>query len=197
MSPVPIGGGRPGVGGPGRGEPSRAQPRRAEPSRAEPSRIGRQAPAAPAQKFRPAEIVYPERERRLWQDQLRRRLKVVGGAAGIVLLGVAAYFIVRPPVGCDASPERQRAVATVIAHRDRASGETLDSRFPRDRFECSDAGSPGGVLISATENDDAPPAVWYVDGRGTPHNVNMLALVWTPQFATAPKGIGTTAARDQ
>jgi hypothetical protein len=137
------------------------------------------------------EVVYPARDQEAWREWLRRRATVVGGTIALLVVTGGAYLITRPPTGCAASPARKHALAVIAGHQDRTTGEPVERRYPRERFDCSDVASPSGVLVTASEQEDAPPAIWFVDARGQPHNVNMLALAWTPEFPTAPEGVGT------
>lgn len=140
-----------------------------------------------AQRFRPLEVVYPELERLLRNDVLRRRLTIAASTAGLLLCALGAFVFTRPPTGCAASPARRSALEKIAEYRDRANGEPLDRRFPRKGFHCDDVSSPTGVLVAARETEDAAPVIWWVDAKGTPHNVNMLALAFTPDFPTAPE----------
>ena len=124
-------------------------------------------------------------------DRVRRIRPGRHAKVAIAVLGVAALtamvvpFVYRGPNDCRRTPERARAYGAIRSQRDNVGGEEIGRRFRGEPFKCADLVSPSGVLVSVKE-ETGEAIIWFVDGAGEAHNVNLLAKAWTPALTPAP-----------
>lgn len=143
---------------------------------------------ASARRFRPGEIV---READLARARERRKRLAIRAALVtllVVVAGVAARMYVAAHTGCGSSEARREALAALLEHRAAGDGAaTLGERAAGARFVCAELGAPAGMLVAMREEGGVEPAIWYVDQRRIPYNVNLLALSWMPDLPAAPE----------
>ena len=131
-----------------------------------------------------------EQEARTRAEIKRKVIRYGGGGAiatAVVFASLAGWaWYKQSREGCGATDDRRRAVQTIMAQGDAASGTLVGERFPnRKQFRCSELAEPRGILISVKE-DSGDPILWFVDQAGTPLNVNLLAASWTPRLGAGP-----------
>lgn len=136
-------------------------------------------------KFRPKGIVSKEAERRKTKERRIYALRISSILVGGVALAVAVIFLVGAKAACRQTPERERALATLLERKDPKSGELLGEQLEGSRFNCQESTLPPGVLVAIV--DTAGPAiVWWVDESAKLHNVNLLSAAYTPELPAAP-----------
>lgn len=115
----------------------------------------------------------------------RHAKRALGALAVVAVLGIGAKLLYKGPTDCRRTAERQRAYRAVRTQRDNVAGEEIGRRFRGEPFRCADIVSPAGVLVSVKE-ETGDAIIWFVDGGGEAHNVNLLAKAWTPALTPAP-----------
>ena len=125
-----------------------------------------------------------ERKKRKARNRILARIGA-GLVTGIVTAAVVLWYM-DSRKGCGASERRRQAVEIVMEQGDHENGTLIKERFPdKKAYRCADHAGPRGVLVSVSE-DSGDPIVWFVDNNGTPLNVNLLAVSWTPKLGPAP-----------
>ena len=158
-------------GGPPRGMPQRPRPQ--------------QANSLETGKFRPKGIVSMDAERRMSKARRMYALRIAGILAGGAALAALVFFLVSSKAACRQTPERERALATLLERKDPKSGELLGDQLDGSRFNCQESTLPPGVLVAIVDTA-GPPIVWWVDVSAKLHNVNLLSAAYTPELPAAP-----------
>ena len=136
-------------------------------------------------KFRPKGIVSKEAERRKTKARRITALRISGILAGGVALAAVVFWLVSSKAACRQTPERERALATLLERKDPATGELLRDQLDGSRFNCEESTLPPGVLVAIVDSA-GPPIVWWVDESAKLHNVNLLSAAYTPELPAAP-----------
>ena len=127
-----------------------------------------------------------EAERKKRQKRNRILMKLGAGLVTGVVLAAGILWYMDSRKGCGANERRRQAVDIVMEQGDPGAGTLIKERFPdRKAYRCLDHAGPRGILVSVSE-DSGDPIVWFVDNNGTPLNVNLLAVSWTPKLGPGP-----------
>ena len=127
-----------------------------------------------------------EAERKKRQRRNRLLIKLGTGLVIGVVTAAATLWYMDSRKGCGANERRRDALAVVMEQGDPEAGTLIKERFPdKKAYRCAEHAGPRGILVSVSE-DSGDPIVWFVDNNGTPLNVNLLAVSWTPKLGPAP-----------
>ena len=127
-----------------------------------------------------------EAERKKRQKRNRILIKLGTGLVTGVIIAAGALWYMDSRKGCGATERRRQAVDIVMEQGDQEAGTLIKERFPdKKAYRCLDHAGPRGILVSVSE-DSGDPIVWFVDNNGTPLNVNLLAVSWTPKLGPGP-----------
>ena len=162
---------RPRPGGPPRGVPQRPN--------------AQQANSLETGKFRPKGIVSAEAQRRKARERRIYALRLGGYLVGGAALAALVFWLVGSKPACRQTPERERALATLLGQKDARTGEPLGDQLAGSEFNCEESTLPPGVLVAIVDTA-GPSIVWWVDEKAKLHNVNLLSKAYTPYLPAAP-----------
>lgn len=146
---------------------------------------GSQTNSLETSKFRPKGVISSEAQRRKARERRLYALRIGGYILGGVALVATVFLFLGPKPACRQTPERERALATLLQQKDARTGEALGDQLSGSEFNCEESTLPPGVLVAIVDTA-GPPIVWWVDEAAQLHNVNLLSKAYTPYLPAAP-----------